>query len=548
MKFAVQRISVCLLLVLICFLGFNTYIRIKVASATSAALNSDVQIGRVRTSFKDTSLSLKELKIVPQNIAGTCDVEAESLLVNLDAKALMRRQFVITSGQCEGVSLTVQPRATGSLSSLFASKSPAARMRQFGGRWFENFADTVNNQPVDLSDVAGQVSRSCRMRQREIEQLIVRVDKIQQRVRQAGSLAHDPRVNPLRDLVIYERNVGETQSIQTEIDNVRQQIDRVADSQFLENDAVSSIVRRQLQRLDQYYSMPEMDAATLNDYLLASEIDSQVENLVRWIRWGTQVLRTPQRSQTVAGIAVDSLTMHGVCNTEEHLFPFDASISGLGSRSLGHPAKITINASGDVPLRIAVELGRATESSHERIHITSKSLPQPAWQMGNHDQLLLVNSPGNVEFSASLEIKDRRLSGDVFLRHGSAELASQLVEKYGDENLAGELKNAVADLHAFEIKVDVSGSLRRPDWNIKSDLGEQLASRFNRAFQRYLDDRRQAVASQIHRISDERESQYRSELVKTQQDLLRRLDTTEKEIATVRNRLAERFRFRTELR
>ena len=124
--------------------------------------------------------------------------------------------------------------------------------------------------------------------------------------------------------------------------------------------------------------------------------------------------------------------------------------------------------------------------------------------LGDAESLLLQLEPGEMSLEIEAEIVDNRLRGKIFVQQNGVNM--QIVQAANipeDSAMLETLNDQIAAMEAFNISVDLAGTLAQPEMQLESDLGPHIADLLGNAFQSTVSDLAQGKARELRGILDQ---------------------------------------------
>jgi len=117
-----------------------------------------------------------------------------------------------------------------------------------------------------------------------------------------------------------------------------------------------------------------------------------------------------------------------------------------------------------------------------------------------------------------------------------------VAQQYGGEQLAAGLRKALGDVASIQAVVDLSGTVTRPQWKLRSNLGPRLAGGLQAALQDKLLARCEQLEERSEAIVDEHVSRFEQLLVDQGEQVLDRLQIGEQQMAQLEQQIIGRIR------
>jgi len=326
---------------------------------------------------------------------------------------------------------------------------------------------------------------------------------------------------------------------------------------------VSAAPARDWAALREKYPLNAATATRFGRMLLGDEIFDQVEQIQDWYEQASPWLArlAPERSEDQGPQRLDGryvrfphpnpapnfLLREALIGFEADGQPWRIQLLDVTGqqRMTGQPVRIEI-VKGDLDdprLRIAGVLDRRGDSVHDRFELFGRDLGLGARSLAVSDaQLDWV--PGRTDLSGTVDVIDGELDGNLELQFSDSNFAAA-----GDSRTTTLLNQALSSVSAFDMGIDIDGTVRRPQLSLTSDLDNQLNQALSRVvreeYDRWLAQSRasiEAEAAQLRAPLDERLTQVRAERdrVQAQADEFQ-AEVTER-IEAERDRLQQRLR------
>ena len=119
-------------------------------------------------------------------------------------------------------------------------------------------------------------------------------------------------------------------------------------------------------------------------------------------------------------------------------------------------------------------------------------------------------------------------------------LTPQLHPNYDSGQMAAAIHDALADTDTIEVAVDLSGTLATPTWNLRSNIGENLAQGLREGVLQQIVARNEKHIRDSHLAVKQQLQSVEQELIKRQQNILSSLEFGTTEIEEVRKDIATR--------
>jgi hypothetical protein len=141
--------------------------------------------------------------------------------------------------------------------------------------------------------------------------------------------------------------------------------------------------------------------------------------------------------------------------------------------------------------------------------------------LGKADKLAVTVAPGEAAVTADLVLEGDQLSGTIHVRQAST-LAAQ-TPKLRDDRIAAMLGESLRGVDRLEATIELAGTLRKPRFEIESNVGPQLADGLRSAAGKYLAERRDRLVAKVQATADEQLAKLETAKQQAQTELMAKL-------------------------
>ncbi len=561
-SYVMPRLLLLAAIVVLLWVGLNPLVRWAIISAGQSAVLAKVEIGRVETSLLRTELQLTDVRVANPRKPMQNLVEAGEITLALDADALLRRKYVVREGRVRGLRLGIDRETSGALDTDWNVKFPHFSLAKRSEQWLDQLAEILEQELLEQAEQLESVQLVKELIERwpqEYEQLGAQADSLKKRIDHLRRLSETGGGNPLRVLETCQQAAAEIEKIQAEMAELRGEIDRLGRQVLVDRDAVVQAKQHDVEKIRETLRTENLNGEAFSEYLLGPELSETVLTLAEWADWGRQYLPgkadspEPVRSRGVdvllpgvrqyPDFLIQSLALDGEGQLGGRRFQFVGTATGITSQPelYGRPLVVRARVHADTALAVEAVIDRTGQTPHDRITINCPRLEQPERVLGRPGRLAVVVSPGSMHLWASLDRKGEALSGQVLLKQTAVKLTPDLAPVYGGPRLAESLQAAMSEVREIRVVVDISGTLEKPDWKLRSNLGPQLASVLDGMLRRELEARREQLAVYVEAQVEGQLAQLKRCITSQQEDLLVKLDLDGTQIRQLHQTIARRL-------
>ena len=243
-----------------------------------------------------------------------------------------------------------------------------------------------------------------------------------------------------------------------------------------------------------------------------------VNEIVQWFRWFRSSIPDPEKDfypvrqrgtdivfngvQPQPRFLIKSLEIDGEGRLAGKHFNFAGTATNLTSQPELHdqPVGFHLRAQGQQHLIVDCTIDRRTDSKIDSINIQCPDLNIDAQVLGNRNSISVKMEPSRLQAEIALTMVDDQLEGELVFRHSEVLMLVDQVHKLaGGQDTALRLNQDLAAIDKFQTYVQVSGTLEKPEFRLRSDLGTKFAAAMNHIVSERL---QQQVASYQSRLDE----------------------------------------------
>jgi uncharacterized protein (TIGR03545 family) len=236
------------------------------------------------------------------------------------------------------------------------------------------------------------------------------------------------------------------------------------------------------------------------------------------------------------------LTLEGEGSVCGEKFQFEGTAQGLTPQPAvyGQPTVLSLTVQGPTAMQIEAVLDHTQPVARDYVSVEYPNLAQPKRLLGRPDQLAVTVSPGGMRISLRLELLGDAISGRLSVRQEPVELGPELAAAYGGPQLAGKLQEALRSIRKLDATAELGGTIQRPEWKLRSNLGTQLAQAFQGLLGRELEARRDEVLQLVTTTVDGEVARFQKEFLAKQQDVVAKLERSGLDVQQIQSLVARR--------
>lgn len=555
-NFVVSRLIMLAGLLLVAWLVMNPLLRWGLIQSGQQAIGAKVEIQRLRSLISKSEIKLDALAVADPASPFRNLFEAESAILDLDVSQLMRRRFVVDEGHLSGIRLNTERNRTGALPGKSAAEtgpSLTERVSQTGTAWLdhasERFAAKIEGdlKSVELGHVLIQ------RWPKEYEAITAESQAYGERAEQLLKNIKATKENPLQSIERYQELFKEAQLFRQVTVQMQQRFGSLAERMQRDRAAIDDARRHDWLYLQEHLQLAQLDPDAISAYLLGPEMGPHVSQLLTWLQWGRQQLKSneapPLSSRgwdlflpgmnSQPSLLVRKLMIDGGGTSEGNPFSFVGSIQGLTNQPTLHrePTTIELRTMGAVGMLVQAVLDHTSEIPQDRITIECPQLAQPTRLLGSPDRLAVVVGPSFSKLQIDLGINGDQLEGSVRFHQPNVQLQTNVSEQLGGQLVANRLATVTSNIEEVAAEIRLGGTLQKPELNFRSNLGSQLSAGLHATLAAELKHRQEQILAKASSEIDAQLANIQQEIQRKQMKLLSKLNLDSNDLTLVKSKL-----------
>ena len=557
--YVVPRLALLATLILTLWLGSGTVLKWSLARSVQSATGTRVSIGRAGVSWLGTKLNVDKVEVANPKSPHRNLFQADSISFDLDANALSCRKFVVNQGAVYGLHVGTNGNAAHALESTEdtePSSTIGSTMAKMGEKWLDNAVAVLQQ---DLEENLQSVKLARELMQRwpaRYDDLETGAKALTERVDQIRQMVETIQREPLRAVELTPQVVSDLDGLQRQLLALRSNVDQLHQQALRDKEAIVRAKQRDVDLVRESVRLENLDAQALSEYLLGRQLGAHMATLIDWIRWGRRILPSQPSSITATRgrgtdvvfpgsrrlpeMLIRSLDMDGEATVGGNVVGFEATVTGLTNQPkvYGRPTQLQVRSSGPLGLLVRAELDRTGREPRDRILIDVPRLPRPTTTLGDARRLAVTVLPGNAHLWGRLVVHGDSLSGEIILKQEPVELKAVHVDSLAGKLLTTTVESAAAQMNSLEASIVLSGSLERPKWELRSNLGSRLAAAINESVTGQVASLREDLVLRIEEQVAKRSWELEELLAEKRATVLQKLKVGDEAIQGVMQKMA----------
>lgn len=504
--YVVPRVVGALLLYVLVEFGAGYGLRRAVIDSGQQALGAKVGVGDGEVSLFGAKATLTALEFANPSRPMENLLEADRLELDFDANSLLRGKAVADHAVLRGVRFGTPRETSGELQPISdeALADAAAPWLVAGAKtaataWAEKLGGDIEGRLQATVDefesprLADELSQRWPARYEAVRE---EAEALQEEARAFRDDLRLARENPLRHIDLLTGAPERLQELTSRLQQVQADLATIPGEIDSDRQRIAAARKADEQRLRGALSADQLDPDSLTTQLLGDSVTQPLAQAIEWLRWMRQMTPTTKSSAraTPASRGVDvrfvgveqrpdflirTLHLDGAARIAGRPVELTGVVTGLtGQPQLhGEPMKLTLSTRGGAKLEVRASIDRSGDTPTETVHLDCPEFQVPQLALGPAAGLELRVDPSVGNLTISVQTNGDQIDGQLQLVQDELHLAPELgADASGfSQRLASAASGRLGRLQHAATRVDLSGSLDKPEVRLWSSLGAAVA-------------------------------------------------------------------------
>jgi uncharacterized protein (TIGR03545 family) len=543
------RIVVVTAVVLTVKYGLDPFLRWAMITAGEAAIGAKVEVAEVTTSLRGGEITITGIAAANPRKPMRNLLEAEQLRLEVDAAQLLRNRVVVRDGLIGGLQFDSERTTSGALEAAAeVDAGPSALdpiISAAQGKalaWFDDLSGRVEQDLMASLATPKVIDELEKRWPAQYEALKARAEGLRVKSKEIEATFREVKKNPLRNLPQLEQLQQELAKTQAELKSTLAEIKGLPEQAKADRKTIDAARKQDEQFFREHLKLANIDAGELNQYLLGETAGGYLSQTTYWIDQAQKFIpkkkmAPPSRSRGTNVLfaarkqpkfLVERVKLAGEARVSGQPLTFAGELVDAASEPELHdrPLRMTLVGAGAIAGNVVVELDRRGDVPHDSLTIDVPKLLLADRTLGKADKLAVKVTPGEASIKADIHIDGDQLTGVIEI-HQSSTLAAD-TPMLRDDRLAAVLQESLSGVDKLAATMHLSGTLKKPDLKIESNLGPQLAAGVNGAVRKYLTERKDRLVAKVQGQVDEQVAKLKTRRKEAQQELLAKLGDDQK--------------------
>lgn len=502
--------------------GMDPLLRYSSIQALQTATGARADLGELKTSFFPPSVTVSNVALASARRPGWNLFEFKEMHMGLEASSLSRRRFVVEEGRLDGLRFDTPRSDDGQLDfdPEPVSEEPSwmsEKLTELGSEWLTDITEQVKSQldPNTLETYRLGTEVYEKWDERFVEMtdrakaMKPRVDQLREQFKRAKE------GDTLQQIEQYLQVSQKAEEIIIEVQGFRDEIKDIVPEVRDDFQTLNAARERDQEKVKHTLSLLKPDARRISQALLGKTMYRQLQEVLTWIEFARDYQKDlkeqvqPPRSagrdfefvmrNPAPDFLLKKLSLTGIVSINKEQVPFKAMLTDVTEdpRLLGRPCVMRLAAEGSRPLQMKVTYDATGETTRAEMLVDYRDTNPLPLVAGKPEKASVHATLSDLAWTTRLALIEDAIEGNIDLKSNIANLSFQASDDMRSE-ITEAANDAFSGIRVLNASVKLGGTLREPEIDLQSDVGEQVALGVQTAFTNQLDKAKERLISEVN--------------------------------------------------
>ncbi|TWT52576.1 hypothetical protein Pla22_02000 [Rubripirellula amarantea] len=447
-------------------------------------------------------------------------VVADSIELVIDGQALMQRRWVASDGRITGLKIGTRRESSGHL-----EKEPEEEVESTGPSMLDRLVGDASDKLSDTADaVVGDLEtlrRSKEIRARwetEYANMTDRARALEQSIREIRDRARGID-NPLRDWEELQRTLAEARAARDELLQIRTTIDGLPGQLQTDLAALDEAKRIDMEKVDRYVPGDLTGAGEFGVDIIASSVRDQIAQVKSYLDGGRTLAnytivapeteRTRGEDYDLSSVARPSLMVRrceigGTMRAGGDIYEMTGVVENMTPSPdlLAEPTRARLNLDGPDSMRVEYVRDRRMGNDVDLMTLHWPEMNAKPMKLGKGGSAVAV-SGGKRELWVQIRTEGDAVEGRFVSKQTGVQLDLNVADKFAGKAGVESLRNSLAAVDRIEVDANFSGTWKKLDLNMNTNLGQILRRAGEDAVADQLRASKEKLAAEVNKVHAE---------------------------------------------
>ncbi|MCP4174637.1 MAG: TIGR03545 family protein [Fuerstiella sp.] len=530
--YVIPRLVIVALIWAFMAFGFDPLLRYSAIQSLQAVTGAKVDIASVRTGFFPPRFSIDRAAVASYRKPGVNMLQFDSMNFSLAGAPLLRKSYVVEEAAVTGVRFGTLRNDDGQLQGTLQSDAPETpswliqKLTEAGDDWLENFTEQAKGQldPDTLesyrlgNQLYGKWDQRFTQMNGELDEKKQQAKSIRKKMEQAR------KAEPLQQVELYLQLAQQADVLMRETRSMRTQVQGIVPEVRHDFARLDQARKNDQQQVMQRIQLLKPDTRRITESLIGDQMYLQLHQILSWLQTARsyqEEFRKPAPPERQRGrdfefsifdptprMLCRKISISGELMVGSMPTPFEAVLTDVTSdpQLLGKPALLRATTVGESPFELIVQHDATKKITQTDLAAEYTDSAEQQLSAGTPDGDCLTARLSNMQWVARLTLVENQVQGQITVSSdfGSPEFR---VKNELAAGLAGVVQQTLTGIHRMNASIRLDGPMLKPDVSVTSDLGEQVATGFETAYEEYLPQLQSLLVDKVSGYVEEQRQQ-----------------------------------------
>ena len=509
--------------------GVDPLLHYSMVKSFQSVTGAKVDIGELKTSYFPPSFSIRDMALASACRHGKNMVEFDDIHVQFESHSLSHRRFVINDGHIDGLRFDTQRSDDGQLEITEEPEpvDPAPswmtdKLMELGDEWLSNMEAQIKSQLDPNSFETYTVGTGIYEKwDAHFEELVKRAKALEPRAKALKqNFDNAKQGDTLKQIEQYLTVAQEAEVLVQDAQTFRDDLKSIVPEVRTDFQSLNNARMHDQEKVKHTLALLKPDPVRISEALLGETMYLRLQEILSWVEMVRDYQheihdqfkppRKPGRdfdfwaANPSPDFLLKNLRMTGTMSINNESVPFKALLTDVTEDPvlLGRPCVMSVVADGSRPLQLKVTYDATQEIPVSELLADFRDTNAIPLRAGKPEKACLQAVLNDVTWQSRLVIVKNRIEGhlaiDSRLDHlsftANDDVRSEIIEAAND---------VFSNVQTLNATMQISGTLRQPNIQLDSDVGEQVASGVKVAFTHQLEVAKQKLMAEVSDYADE---------------------------------------------
>ena len=518
-RYVITRLAIVAVVLLLIAFGLGPVAGYVTAKSLEEATGAKVEIGHTTVGLFPPTVQYNDFRVAdPRDDKEMKDAfRAESIELEIDGSALLRRRWVANTGRITGIQVGTKRESSGHLAEDYVHEVDAEDSAGMLGTFLSGATDQLGDHADAVIGGLETVRRSKEIRARwesEYDNLVKQARGLELEIREIRDSAKEID-NPLRDWQILDRTLARASATRSELNIVRNKINTLPDQMQEDLASLQRAKQMDMDKIDQYVPGSLSQSDNFGVDLMAKAVREQIATVRGYLDGGraiadyTVVAPENERARGVdydllgvrrrPDIMVRHCEVSGLLRSDNNAYVMTGIVENLtpSPERLAEPTRTRLRLEGPEVIRVELVSDRRQGADVDTLTLHWPQTDADPMHLGNPRDAGISIMGGQRELWVQLQSRGEHIEGRFVSRQDGLKMKLEVDSKYKESPAAISLGQSLAAVDKIEVEANFAGTWRDLSMQLNTNIGQIFKNAAREAVVGQMEASKRQLATKI---------------------------------------------------